>query len=143
MRKMCILGSYLFNKFAASLYNGLYTASETGAGSLDHEPVHGGEFLGDGCYQRYTTEISVCMSLKLASDKIPHQFEIWPRFGRFVAKPNFFKSHVLKLVADPWLCLELMAFLLEKKMKLVFYIFFLWGLSKDHRKGTGRPVRSP
>ena len=63
-----MLGSYLFNKIAVSLNNGLYTASEPGEGSHDHVSVHGGEYLGDGGHQVGLDAIgmSIVMSLKFA-----------------------------------------------------------------------------
>ena len=49
--KIYMLASYLINKFAVGLKNGLNTASEPGAGSHDHVSVHGCEYLGDGSHQ--------------------------------------------------------------------------------------------
>ncbi len=43
-----MLDRYVFNKNAVGLNNSFYTASESGAGSPYHVPVHGGEYLGDG-----------------------------------------------------------------------------------------------
>ena len=73
-----MLGSYLFNKIAAILNNGLETASELGEGSHDHVSVHGGEYLGDRGHQAGLDAIgmSIGMSLKFARDKIAHKHKI-------------------------------------------------------------------
>ena len=75
---MYILGSYLFNKIAVGLNNGLGTASEPGEGSHDHVSVHAGEYLGDGGHQAGLDVIgmSIGMSLKFARDKIAHKHKI-------------------------------------------------------------------
>ena len=69
-----MLGSYLFNKIAVILNNGLETASELGEGSHDHVYVHVGEYLVDGGHQAGLDAIG--MSLKFARDKIAHKHKI-------------------------------------------------------------------
>ncbi len=73
-----MLGSYLFNKIAVGLNNGLNTASESGTGSHDHVSVHGGEYLGDGGHQDGldAMEKSDGKSLKFATENVVHQSKI-------------------------------------------------------------------
>ncbi len=64
-----MLGSYLFNKIAIGLNNGLDSGSGEGVGSDDHVSVHGGEYLGDGDHQTGldAIEMSICRYFKFAN----------------------------------------------------------------------------
>ncbi len=87
MWEMYMLSWYLFNKLAVGLNNGLDMASEPGADTPDHIPIHGGDYLSDGGYQAGLDAIgiSIGMSLKFALDKITHQLKMCVRFVRFMA----------------------------------------------------------
>ncbi len=73
-----MLGSYLFNKIAIGLNNGLETGSESAAGPHDHVPVHIVEYLDDGGHQAGLDALSksIGMSPKYARDKIAHKHKI-------------------------------------------------------------------
>ncbi len=62
-----MLGSYLFNKNAVSLNNGLDTASELGAGSHDNFYVHSGEYLGDRGHQAGPVAIRMLIGMSFKS----------------------------------------------------------------------------
>ena len=74
------MSCFVFYKFAVGLKHGLITASEPGAGTPAHAPVHNGECLSDGGHQAglYAIGMSTGMFLKFAPDKIAHQHEIEP-----------------------------------------------------------------
>ncbi len=65
----------LFNKFAVGLNNRLNTASELGADTHVHVPVHSGDYFRDGGHQVSQDALgrSIGMSFKFAPDKIAHQ----------------------------------------------------------------------
>ena len=75
-------------------------ASELGAGTPNHVPIHSGENLSDGGHQACLNVIgmSIGMIIKFALDKIAHQLKIldvlWP-------KSDFFQSQVFKRPDDP------------------------------------------
>ncbi len=77
-----ILSWYLFQKIAV----GLHTASEPGAGTPSHVPVHGGE------YHQAGLDAIIGMSLKFA-----HQHKIWPRF---MAKNELLKNSLKMCPTD-------------------------------------------